>query len=76
MRKKRHIKNTWYYWLINYIVETTRKTEGGFKENVVSLFKGNTSKDYGQKTVSVYDREKKPSKPKTQKQSKENKLKV
>ena len=26
MRKKRHIKNTWYYWLINYIVETTRKT--------------------------------------------------
>ena len=74
MRKKRHIKNTWYYWLINYIVETTRKTEGGFKEKVVSLFKGNTSKDYGQKTV--YDREKKPSKPKTQKQSKENKLKV
>ena len=26
MRKKKHIKNTWYYWLINYIVETTRKT--------------------------------------------------
>ena len=22
MRNKRHIKNTWYYWLINYIVET------------------------------------------------------
>ena len=63
MRKKRHIKNTWYYWLINYIVETTRKTEGGFKEKVVSLFKANTFKDYGKKTV--YGREKKPSKPKT-----------
>ena len=74
MRRKTHIINTLYYWLINYIVETTRKTEGGFKQKVVSLFKGNTSKDYGQKTV--YDREKKPSKPKTQKQCKENKLKV
>ena len=74
MRKKRHIKNTWCYWLFECIVETTRRTEGGFKEKVVSLFKGNTSKNYGQKTV--YDREKKPSKLKTQKLSKENKLKV
>ena len=30
MKKIRPIKNTWYYWLINYIPEPLRKSVGGF----------------------------------------------
>ena len=51
------VQNTWYDWLINYIYEPTRKSVGGFKDEIVSLFKTNTSK--------VYGRGKKLSKPKT-----------
>ena len=47
MKKKRHIKNTWYDWLINYIPEFIQKTVGGFKDKVVSFFKTTTPKDYG-----------------------------
>ena len=42
MKKIRPIKNTCYDWLINYIPEPIRKSEGGFKDKVISLFrKGN-----------------------------------
>ena len=42
--KIREIKKTWYYWLINYIPEPLRKSVGGFKDKVISLFKINTPK--------------------------------
>ena len=46
--KKENIKtkylNTWYDWLINYILEPIRKIVGGFKDKVVSLSKTNTFK--------------------------------
>ena len=45
MKKLRSIKNTWYDWLINYIPETIRKSVGGFKDKVISLFSTNTSKE-------------------------------
>ena len=38
MKKIRPTKNTWYNWLINYIPEPIRKTVGGFKDKIVSLF--------------------------------------
>ena len=38
------MKNTWYDWLINYILEPFRKGLGGFKDKIVSLFKTNTPK--------------------------------
>ena len=60
MKKIRPIKNTWYDWLISYISESIRKTEVGFKDKVISLFKTNTPKQ------TVYGRGKKLSKPKTQ----------
>ena len=60
MKKIRPIKNTWYDWLINYIPEPIRKSVGGFKDKMVSLFKTNTLKQ------TVYGRGKKLSKPKTQ----------
>ena len=44
MKKIRSIKNTWYDWLINYIPEPIRKSLGGFKDKIVSLFKINTPK--------------------------------
>ena len=44
MKKIRSIKNTWYDWLINYIPEPIRKSVGGFKDKIVSLFKTNTPK--------------------------------
>ena len=31
--------NTWYDWLINYILEPMRKIVGDFKDKVVSNFK-------------------------------------
>ena len=75
------MKNTWYDWLINYILEPFRKGLGGFKDKIVSLFKTNTPKQ------TVYGAEKKLSKPKklskTKKQNKsfyirreQNKLKI
>ena len=47
-------------WLVNYIPEPIRKSVGGFKDKVISLFKTNTPKQI------VYGRGKKLSKPKTQ----------
>ena len=58
MNKVRPLKNTWYYWLINYIPEPIRKSVGGFKDKIVSLFKTNTSP----KKI-VYGRGNKLSKP-------------
>ena len=42
MKTIRSIKITWYDWLINCIHGPTRKCVGGFKDNVVHLFKTNT----------------------------------
>ena len=56
MKKISPIKNTWYDWLSNYIPEPIRKTVGGFKDRIVSLFKTNTPKQ------TVYGRKKKLSK--------------
>ena len=60
MKKIRSVRNTWYDWLINYIPEHIRKSVGGFKDEIVSVFKTNTPEqtDYG--------RGKKISKPKKQ----------
>ena len=60
MKKMRPIKNTWYDLLIDYVPEPIRKSLGGFKDKIVTLFKTNTSKQ------PVYGRQKKLSKPKTQ----------
>ena len=60
MKKIRPIKNTWYDWLIKYILEPIRKSIGDFKDKVISLLKINTLKQ------TVSGRGKKLSKPKTQ----------
>ena len=65
IQKIRPIKNTWYDCLINYIPDPIRKSLGGFKDNIVSLFKTNAPNQ------AVYGRGKKLSKPKTQ-----NKIKI
>ena len=44
MKKIRPVKNIWYDWLINYIPAPIKKSVGGFKDKVVSLFKTNTPK--------------------------------
>ena len=38
------MKSTRYDWLLNYIPEPTRKSAGGFKDKIVSLFDTKTSK--------------------------------
>ena len=53
MKKIMPIKNTWSDCLINYIPEPIRKSVGGFKDKIISLFKTNTSKQ------TVYGAEKK-----------------
>ena len=60
MKKIRSIKNTWYEWLINDILEPIRKSVGGFKDKIGRFFKTNTPKQ------TVYGRVKKLSKPKAQ----------
>ena len=42
MKKIRQIKNTWYDWLT--VPEPIRKSVGGLKDKVISLFKKNTPK--------------------------------
>ena len=42
MKKTRHVKITWYDWLTNYIPDPIRKSVGGFKDKVVSLFNTNS----------------------------------
>ena len=58
MKKIRPIKNICYDWLINYIPEPIRKSVGGFKDKIVSLFKTNKPKQ------TVYGRGKKLSQAK------------
>ena len=60
MKKIRPVKNTWHDWLISYIPKPIRKSVGGFKGKIVSLFKTSTSKQ------TVYERGEKLRKPKTQ----------
>ena len=67
MKKIRPIKNTWYDWLINYISESKTKMLVAIKIKLLSLFNTTPFKQTG------YGRGKKLSKPKTQKQSEENK---
>ena len=50
MKKIRPINNTLFDWLINYIPEPTRKSEGNSKDKIASLFKTNT------RTYSVWER--------------------
>ena len=45
MKKIRPIKSTWYVWFINYISEPIRKSLGGFKDKIVSLFPENKNKN-------------------------------
>ena len=63
MKKIRPIETNWYGCLINYIPKPIRKSAGGFKDKIVSLFKTSTPKQ------TVYGRGKKLSKPKTPKQT-------
>ena len=51
--KRKPVANTWYDQLINYVPNPIRQTLGGFKDEVVSLFKTNTPKDYGKQIVYV-----------------------
>ena len=60
MKKRRPIKNTWFDWLVNYVPVPIKKSAGGFKDNIVSLFKTNTPKQ------PLYGRGKVLCKPKTQ----------
>ena len=60
LKEIRPNKNIWYDWLISYIPELVAKTLGGFMEWIISLFNTSTPKQ------SVYGREKRLSKPKTQ----------
>ena len=53
-------KNNWYDLLINCIPEPIRKSVGGLKNKIVSLFKTNKPKQ------TVYGRGRKLSRPKTQ----------
>ena len=60
MNKIRPIKNTLRDWLISYIPEPIRKSVGGSKDKIISLFKTNTPNQ------TVHGRGKKLSKPKAQ----------
>ena len=44
MKKVWPAKNTWQDCLINYIPERIRKSVGGFKDKIVSLFKTHLNK--------------------------------
>ena len=39
LKKIRLIKNTWYKWLISYIPEPIRKSEGGFTDKIPNLLR-------------------------------------
>ena len=39
IKKRPFLKCTWNDWLINYIPEFIKKTGGGFKDKIMSLFK-------------------------------------
>ena len=56
--ERKFSKNTWYDWLINYIPELLRRSVGGFKDVIESLFKTNKPKQ------TVYGGQKKLSKSK------------
>ena len=49
MKKRPVLKSTWhdcYDWLLNDISESIKKV-GGIKDKIMSLFKTNTTKNYG-----------------------------
>ena len=62
--------NTWYDWLINYILEEFWRSSGGFKDKVVTLFKINKPEQI------MYASRKKLGKPKTHKHSEKNIIKT
>ena len=47
--EQKEIKNNWYDWLINYIPEPVRKSVGGFKDEILSLFNTPKQTVYGRK---------------------------
>ena len=53
MKKIRPVENTWYDWLIFYNSEPIRKSIGGLKGKIISLFKTEMPKQ------TVYGRRKK-----------------
>ena len=66
LKKIRPIKITWHDWLINYLPEPTRKSVGGFKDHIVSLFYKNTPKptvNWKRKTLSKPKKESKIKNP-------------
>ena len=60
MKKKMYFKNTWLDWLFNYIPDPLRKSVGGFKNKISSLFKTNKPEQ------DVYRRGNELSQPETQ----------
>ena len=42
MEKRRPSKNTWYDWLINYILEPIGKSVSPLKDKIASLYKSIT----------------------------------
>ena len=46
IKKIRLTKNTWFDWLTNFVPESIRKSVGGFKDKIVSLFKTNALTSY------------------------------
>ena len=65
MKNEIPVIKTWYEWLFNCILESIRKSVGGFKDKVVSLFKRNTPMQ------TLYGRGKKLSIQKSQEQLKD-----
>ena len=63
MRKKQLAKNTWYNWLINFILELIKKRWVMLKIKL-SIFKRNATRDYNKPTrvTNVYGGVKKPRK--------------
>ena len=58
MKKIRPIQNIWYDWLINYVPNPIRKSVGGFKDKIVSLFKTGTPKETVNRREKILSNEK------------------
>ena len=69
MKKIRPLQNTWCDWVINYFPEPRRKSVGGFKDKVVSLFKTSTPKQTVNRRGKKLSKPKQLSKPNKQKKS-------
>ena len=54
MKKIKPVKNTWYQWLISYILEPIRKSVHGLKDKIVSPLKSEISNALEEKIVSLF----------------------